>query len=99
MAIDLQPEDLLIVQEILARHVPDCEVRVFGSRINGLAKAFSDLDLVIVCAEPLSRELLGRIEFAFEDSYLPFRVDVLDWWDLDEAFRTVIQNRNEKILF
>lgn len=52
--IDLTPKSLETIQRILAEHVPQCEVRAFGSRVKWTATDYSDLDLAIVGSETLS---------------------------------------------
>ena len=77
--IDLSPNHLATVKAILAEHVPECEVRAFGSRATWTAKDYSDLDLAVVGEGTLDWETLGRLKEAFKESDLPMRVDVLDW--------------------
>ncbi|MYC31561.1 MAG: hypothetical protein F4X64_00090 [Chloroflexi bacterium] len=89
--IDLNPNHLATVERILDGHVPECEVRAFGSRATWTAKDYSDLDLAIVGSGPLDRRTLGRLKEAFEDSELPIRVDVLDWHSISESFREVVK--------
>ena len=89
--IDLRPDHLDTVQCILAEHVPECEVRAFGSRAAWTAKDYSDLDLAVVSAGPLHWRILGRLKEAFEESSLPMRVDVLDWHAIPDSFRQVIE--------
>ena len=89
--IDLNPNHLAIVERILAEHVPECEVRAFGSRASWTAKDYSDLDLAIVGDGPLDWRTLGLLKEAFEESDLPMRVDVLDWHDTTESFQRVIE--------
>ena len=89
--IDLRPDHLDTVQRILAEHVPECEVRAFGSRAAWTAKDYSDLDLAVVSAGPLHWRTLARLKEAFEESSLPMRVDVLDWHAIPESFRRVIK--------
>ena len=89
--IDLNPNHLATVERILTEHVPECEVRAFGSRATWTSKDYSDLDLAIVGSGPLDRNTLGRLKEAFEDSDLPIRVDVLDWRSISESFRKVIE--------
>ena len=72
-------------------------MRVFGSRINGTAKNYSDLDLVVVGPAELDDDTLRRLREAFEESDLPFRVDVLDWRAVSPSFRTVIERGYELI--
>ncbi len=89
--IDLQSDHLALIQTILAQHVPHAEVRTFGSRVTGTARDYSDLDLVVVGREKIDRKTLHRLEEAFAESDLPFRVDVLDWHRISDSFRQVIE--------
>ena len=89
--IDINPTYFEIVRHILDEHVPDCEVRAFGSRATWVAKDYSDLDLAVVGDKPLRWSTLGRLKDAFEESTLPFRVDVLDWHDISDNFRKMIE--------
>ena len=93
--IDLRPHHLETVRRILAHHVPHCEVRAFGSRANWTAKDYSDLDLVVVASGKLSEDTLRHLKEAFEESELPFRVDVLDWQATSPQFRKVIEKQYE----
>ena len=102
--IDLNPHHLETVNAILAEHVPECEVRAFGSRATWTAKDYSDLDLAIVGKGPLDWKMLGHLKEAFEESNLPMRVDVLDWNSISENFRraikqdcVVIQKRGKQV--
>lgn len=88
--IDLSPDHLNTVKQILAEHVPACEVRAFGSRVTRSAKKYSDLDLAIVGDAALDRSTLARLKEAFEESDLPILVDVLDWQEISQSFREVI---------
>ena len=88
--LDLAASDLDTVRRILAAHVPECEVRAFGSRVNGQATRHSDLDLVVVATSPLGLERMGALREAFQESDLPIRVDVMDWSELSEGFRSVV---------
>ena len=93
--IDLSPDQLGLVKEILAEHVPACEVRVFGSRIGTTAKKWSDLDLAVVGAEKLDRDVYHSLKEAFEESELSVQVDVLDWHAISPEFQSVINARYE----
>ena len=91
MPVDLRPDHLATVREILRRHVPDRGVWAFGSRIRGTAHIASDLDLCIRGDEPLGFERLGRLRDAFSASTLPFRVDVVEWASTAASFKKVIE--------
>ncbi len=95
--IEVSPEQLKTVTDILAQFVPESEVRVFGSRVNGNPKSYSDLDLAVIGREKIPIRLLGQLREAFEACELPFRVDVLDWNAIPESFRNIIQQNYEVI--
>lgn len=89
--IDLRPDHAAIVQEVLARHLPaGVSVRVFGSRAKWTAKTFSDLDLAVKGKEKLPYKVMVELADAFEESDLPFRVDVVDWHAVTPSFQAVI---------
>lgn len=95
--IDISPVHLETVKRILGEHVPDCEVRAFGSRVTWTAKDHSDLDLAVVGAGTLDADTLRLLKEAFEESDLPFRVDVIDWHAISENFRKVVEKKFEVI--
>jgi uncharacterized protein len=95
--IDLKPEYLAEVQGILKEHVPGCEVRVFGSRLNGTAGKNSDLDLALIGDGLLGWRVLENLKDAFAESALPFIVDVLDWHAISESFQEIIEKRYEVV--
>lgn len=90
--LDISPQHLALVRAILARHVPDRTVVAFGSRATGTAKPWSDLDLAILGDERLPVVVLARLALDFEESTLPFRVDVVQWAAASEAFRARIES-------
>jgi predicted nucleotidyltransferase len=93
--IDVGRDQLATVERILADHVPECEVRVFGSRVAGTSKRYSDLDLAVVGPGELDPDTLRRLREALEESDLPFRVDVIDWHAISEGFRKVVERKYE----
>ncbi|MDE2967367.1 MAG: restriction endonuclease subunit S [Chloroflexota bacterium] len=90
--IDLAPAHLEEIQRILAEHVPDHEVRAFGSRATWTAKDYSDLDLAVVGTASVGASLLSRLRESFEESTLPIRVDVVDWASLSDGFRKAVDD-------
>jgi predicted nucleotidyltransferase len=95
--LDISSEHLAIVQQILRQLVPSCEVWAFGSRVKGAAKAFSDLDLVIMSQQPLSLALMASLHDAFSESDLPWKVDIVDWSTTSPEFRSVIDQQKVKV--
>ena len=89
--LDMRPDHIELVQRILRQHVPSAEVLAFGSRAKWLARDTSDLDLCIRATAALSFEKMGTLREAFEESNLPYKVDVVDWATTSESFRKIIE--------
>ena len=88
--IRLSPQEEIIVREILQTHLPDREVWVFGSRIGDHPKPYSDLDLLVRGDASLPIGTLSELKDAFEESNLPFQVDIVEWAGTSERFRQII---------
>ena len=95
--IDIKPSHFALVKQILKQYIPQCEVRVFGSRYKLNAKPHSDLDLVLIGDAKLDKIIVSRLKEAFAESDLPFRVDVLDWNAISNEFRQIIEQGYEII--
>ena len=83
----LSPGELEALRALLAAHVPQCKAVVFGSRAKGTANPCSDLDLALIGPEKLAPGVLSDLRYAFMESDLPFRVDVLDYHAVPGHFR------------
>lgn len=88
--IDARPEDLETVLEILRKHVPTRRVVAFGSRATGRSKPFSDLDLAVMGESSVSIATLAALADEFDESTLPFKVDIVDWATTAQSFRDII---------
>lgn len=95
--IHVTPEQRRVVEDILRRFVPHARVVVFGSRVTGKLKPFSDLDLAIDAQDPLSLDTLAALRDAFSESNLPFRVDIVDQSTVSDEFKRVIAEVAEEI--
>ena len=92
--VDIRPDHLEIVQGILREHLPvGVKVWVFGSRANWTTKDSSDLDLALEGDNKLSHKLLGALKDAFEDSTLPYTVDVVDLNAVSHAFKQIVESQ------
>jgi predicted nucleotidyltransferase len=87
----ITPDELSRVRAILTEHLPgDVDVYVFGSRAGGNPRRFSDLDLSLEGAKPLSLTVMARLREAFEESLLPWKVDLIDRASVSHAFGAII---------
>ena len=89
-SLRLAPAHLVMVQAILADHLPQARVLAFGSRASGTPRKYSDLDLAIIQPEPLTLRTISRLKIAFEDSDLPICVDLVDWNQADSDFKAMV---------
>ena len=90
--IDIRSHDLSIVQQILrATLPPHAKVCVFGSRATGKTKRSSDLDLAIDAGRPLTQNENFALGDAFDESDLPYKVDLVDMHNVSETFKAIIE--------
>jgi predicted nucleotidyltransferase len=94
--LELNPNYLRQLLDLLRRYVPEAEVWAFGSRVNGDGHEGSDLDLVlrnpVRLTEP--QKQLGALRDALSESNIPILVDVLDWARIPEHFRREIERHH-----
>ena len=64
-------------------------VFIFGSRAIGGERKFSDVDIGIESKRKLTGEILVNIREAFEESNIPYTVDVVDFSNVSEKFKTL----------
>src|SRR5271155_6120617 len=89
--IALPAEHRRLVLSILRANLPQTtKVWVFGSRATGRARRYSDLDLAIDAGRRLTLDEIARLTEAFSDSDLPYRVDLVDWHDIDDRWQKII---------
>ena len=92
--VDIRPDHLAIVQDILRAHLPaGFKVWAFGSRANWTTKDSSDLDLAVEGAAKLDHKSMSRLEVAFEESDLPYTVDVVDLKAVSSDFRQIVEDQ------
>ncbi len=82
----IEERHLKIVKDILQQY--PYTFYAFGSRVTGRVKHLSDLDLCFF--EPITSKDLISLEEAFEESDLPYKVDLVDWHKCDETFQGII---------
>lgn len=97
--VDIRPDHLKTVQGILREHLPmGVKVWVFGSRAHWTTKDSSDLDIALEGEGKLSYKLLGALDDAFEDSALPYTVDIVDLNQISKRFRRIVEAQKVPIM-
>lgn len=86
------------MQGILRKTLPqEVRVWVFGSRAKGTTERAADLDLAIDVGRPLTHNEQSELSDEFEESDLPYTVDVVDWQSVSPQFKQLIDS--DRVLF
>ena len=85
--LHMEERHLKIVQEILRKYPYD--FYAFGSRVKGLQRALSDLDLAF--KDPIPLNIISTIEEDFKESDLPFKLDLVDFSSCTQEFKERIE--------
>ena len=88
--IDITADQHKTLLALLERYLPDAAAWVYGSRVKWTSRPQSDLDLVVFAAPEQDRRVSDLRE-AFEESSLPFRVDLFVWDSVPEQFHKQIE--------
>jgi predicted nucleotidyltransferase len=97
--INLTPSQHAAVAAILLRIVPQASVFIFGSRACGKVKEHSDLDIAIKGDTCLEKEVLRTLKTTFEESELPFKVDIVDMNALSDSFKKIVEKDAKEFRF
>ncbi|MCF6287324.1 MAG: nucleotidyltransferase domain-containing protein [Candidatus Hydrogenedentes bacterium] len=90
-SIDITPGQRKTLLGLLNQYLPNTVAWVYGSRAKGTARPQSDLDMVVFAAPEMSMQV-GGLQEAFEESSLPFRVDLFSWDDVPAPFQKNIES-------
>ena len=98
MTLTKGQEDLVrnILCEVFG--IEPVEVYLFGSRVDGTATRASDLDILLRGSQPIALKTMALLREKFEDSVLPFRVDLVDDRTLSPEFRTRIMACSRRLV-
>jgi len=90
--IDIETGHRRIVLDILRQQLPrGTRIWVFGSRVTGRARRYSDLDLALDAGRPLTVDETAILRETFDECDLPYRVDIVDWHAIGDDFRKTIE--------
>jgi type I restriction enzyme S subunit len=84
--IYVESNEWIIIKEILGKYIDRFDA--FGSRVKGGYKPLSDLDLVY--DDNISDNEIARILNEFDDSMLPFKIDIVNSAHCSTEFKALI---------
>lgn len=88
--IDLDKKYLDFLKMTISKYLKDCKIYLYGSRVKGTARKYSDIDIALSCRD-LNKNTLLKIKTEFEMSTLPYEVDVIDLNNISETFKNRIK--------
>ncbi|MCE8163472.1 MAG: nucleotidyltransferase domain-containing protein [Candidatus Moeniiplasma glomeromycotorum] len=93
MNLQLEERHQKIIQQILNKY--PYQFYAYGSRVKGVAKKFSDLDLCYQEEIPLS--VISQLREEFTESNLPFEVELVNWRHMRPVFHEMIKKNLVKL--
>ncbi|MDR2428683.1 MAG: nucleotidyltransferase domain-containing protein [Candidatus Margulisbacteria bacterium] len=92
MSLAISEKQLATIKQILTKQkLGDGAAYVFGSRAKGTARAYSDLDLAVDNnGDTVPPKTILRLLLDFENSLLPYKVDVVDLNSISAEFKSLI---------
>ena len=90
--LDLDPKYIDFIKETILVEIPNVEIYIFGSRMQGNALEYSDVDIALKDKEKISIESILKLKVKFENSTFPYEVDIVDLNNIKESFRNLIQD-------
>lgn len=82
-------ESFKFIRDTIYKYLPkeEYEVFVYGSRADGTAQKWSDIDVGIRGKKEAPSPLLENIREELEGSSMPYKVDVVDFAKVSDKFR------------
>lgn len=98
--IDLSKNHQAKLEKIVKSHATDqaYSVVVFGSRATGKSKKYSDIDLALIGQQPVANRTKAYLSQAFEESSLPYSVDIVDFAKASTGLQNEINDHGLEIL-
>jgi uncharacterized protein len=99
--IDISTGQLEIVKQIFRQRLTDdITVWVYGSRVTQKARQFSDLDIALEQhnGQLINTMLLAQLLDDFEESILPYKVDVMDYNTAKGIFKQNVDGQKVKLV-
>lgn len=95
--IDITDQQRALVCKLLQTHLPHTRVWAYGSRVKQSSTHRSDLDLVAFSTRE-QRDQVVELQEAFDESDLPFRVDLFVWDSMPDEFLEGIESDHEVLV-
>jgi len=95
--LDLEEKYIEFIKNTVGSVLDNAEVFVFGSRVQGLALKYSDVDIALDTKSPIDITDILKLKSIFRNSTFPYKVDIVDLNSADNNFIKIIENDLYKI--
>lgn len=98
--ISISYEERKTIEHILKTLATDQPYRIVvsGSRVTGKAKKYSDIDLALIGTDIILPYVPAVLAEAFDDSSLPYTVDIIDGKNASSQLLDQIRQDGEELL-
>lgn len=93
--LELADKYVDFIKKTIFSVLPDVEIYIYSSRVQGKAREYSDVDIALK-GNIVFNDLL-KVKALFEDSTFPYKVDVVDLNTLPKKFLNIIEKDLYKI--
>lgn len=93
----ISQEDENFIFRTIQSYFPKAEIIIFGSRISGKCRKYSDIDICIKADSPLNLATWSKLEETFANSDLEWIVDLSDYHLLTDDFRKHVLDTGAKV--
>lgn len=90
--LDLKDKYVAFIIETVHNILPDAEIFIYGSRTQGKAREYSDVDIALKGKSVIPFLELMKLKGVFENSTFPYEVDIVDINNLSETFLNIIKD-------
>jgi len=90
-------EILADATNIIARHLPDARIFLFGSRAKGDARETSDFDIAVDAGSKISLGVIARIKDEIDELRTLKSIDLIDLNRVNPKFKTIIRKSGVNI--
>ena len=83
--VDIEPQHLKTVINLLGLYLPDREVWAYGSRVSGRARKYSDLNLAVMGEGFPDDVAMFHLREDLSETRVPFMIDLKAWAGINPA--------------
>lgn len=95
--LDLEDRYKDFIKTTIENILGNVEIYIYGSRVQGKAQKYSDVDIALKWAYVIPIEKIIRLKAVFHDSTFPYKVDIVDIKTLSDKFLKIIEKDLYKI--